>query len=128
MSDHSQWKATKAKAVKENNKKPIKFPKDMKFGAALDKVDATRKVYEKAGEKERDAAWAKAADAYFAAVAAANKAALTYQQALDGMELTPEAASTLDAELTMNYMRNLSKISKDGKRIEAQLAKARKTK
>ena len=125
MSDRSEWQATKAKAKKLNDNKSIKFPKDMKLGDALDKVESTRKAYSKAGEKEHNAAWAKAGDAYFKAAHDANTAAVTYQQALAGMQITAAARKALNAELSMNLLRNLAVVIKEGKRMEPQLAKAR---
>ena len=126
MSDRSEWQATKAKAKKLNDNKAFKFPKDMKLGDALDKVESTQKAYSKAGDKEHDAAWAKAADAYFKAASDANLAAVTYQQALAAMQITKAARSALDAELSMNLLRNLGVIIQEGKRMEPQLAKVRK--
>ena len=126
MSDRSEWQATKANAKELNGNKAIKFPKDMKLGDALDKVESTQKAYSKAGEKEHNAAWAKAGDAYFKAAHDANTAGVTYQQALAGMQLTEAARKALNAELSMNLLRNLGVVIKEGKRMEPQLAKARK--
>lgn len=126
MSDHSVWTAAKSRAKKLNGNKSFKFPTDMKLGEKLDKVDSTEKAWGKANTKERDEAWAAAGDAYFKAVAAANLAASTYHQALPNMGLTSEARKELDAELSVNLMRNLTVKIREGRRMEPMLAKARK--
>ena len=65
MSMRSDWVAAKARAKRFNNNVDVKFPRDLELGQALDKVEAAKKVFEKAGEKEHNAAWAKAGDAYY---------------------------------------------------------------
>jgi hypothetical protein len=124
--DRTEWQETKKKAKTLNDGKAIKFPKDMKLGDALDKVESTQKAYSKAGDKEHNAAWAKAGDAYFKAAKDANLAAVTYQQALPNMEITAAARKALNAELSMNLLRNLGVVIAEGKRMEPQLAKVRK--
>ena len=66
MSMRTKWQEAKAQAKRVNGGKEIKFPKDLKLGDALDKVEKLYKAYDKANDGEHDAAWAKAADAYFA--------------------------------------------------------------
>ena len=126
MSDHSDWKDTKSKAKKANDNKSFKFPKDMKLGDKLDKLESAEKKFSKAGEKEHDKDWAKAGEAYFKAASEAQKAALVYHQALPGMHLTEAAHDVLDAELAVNLLRNLNKVIAEGKRMEPLLERARK--
>ena len=127
MSMRSDWVAAKAKAKTHNSNKAVKFPKDLKLGDLLDKMEAKAKAYEKAQEGELDKAWAQAADAYFKAVLVAQNAALGYQQALNtpAMKSTVNLAARtdLDTHLSMIIMRKTSEILKDRDRLAAKVTR-----
>jgi hypothetical protein len=129
MSMRSDWTAAKARAKSHNNNTPVRFPKDLKLGDLLDKLEANKKLYAKAGEKELDKAWAKAADAYFASALAAEKAALGYQQALDTPAMTSSVNSVarrdLDSHLVMHIMSKTTEIIKDRDRLAPKIARLR---
>lgn len=126
MGMHSNWKAAKAKAKTLNKNAAFKFPTDMKLGAALDKMEAAEKVYKAAAAKELDAAWAKAADAYFQASKVVGTAAKTYMLALPKMKITPEARALLDSQLTMGILGKATKTMDESRRLESRLAKVRR--
>ena len=124
MSMRSDWTAAKNRAKSHNNNVAVKFPKDLKLGDMLDKMEANEKLYKKAAEKELDKAWAQAADTYFKSVLAAQQAALAYQQALDGVMKTTTnsvARQDLDTHLTMHIMAETTKILKDRDRLAAKI-------
>ena len=124
MSMRSDWTAAKNRAKSHNNNVAVKFPKDLKLGDKLDKMEANEKLYKKAAEKELNKAWAQAADTYFKSVLAAQVAALGYQQALDGaMKTTTNAVARqdLDTHLTMHIMAETTKLLKDRDRLAAKI-------
>ena len=129
MSMRSEWTAAKNRAKSHNNNTAVKFPKDVKLGDLLDKMEAAEKVYKKAQEGELGKAWDKAADTYFAAALAAEKAALAYQQALQTPAMTTTVNSVarrdLDTQLTMHIMAETTKIIKDRDRLAAKIARLR---
>ena len=128
MSMRADGQDAKAKAKRFNNNVEVKFPTDLKLGAALDMVEAAHKAYDKASSGEHNPAWAKAADAYFAAGKAANKIAVAYFQALPKLKINDQARKVLDTELTMSLMHQLGEIAKNAARLESNLAKQRKAK
>ena len=125
MSMRSEWTAAKARAKARNNNTAVKFPKDLKLGDKLDKMEANAKLYEKSNEGELGKAWAKAAGTYFKSVLDAEKAALGYQQALKGMEKTVNdvARRELDTHLTMHIMGKTTAAMKDRDRLAARITK-----
>jgi hypothetical protein len=125
MTLRTQWQTAKADAKKVNNRVEVKFPKNLRLGDALDKVEAAEKAYNKAGLGERNAAWAKTADAYFASAAAAKKIIQAYVAALPGMAINSQAKMELDSALSMKLLHQLNDIIKDGANMQAHLAKAR---
>ena len=125
MSMRSDWVAAKAAAKRVNNNTAVKFPKDLKLGDLLDKMETAEKAYKKAGEKELNKAWAKAADAYFASVLAAEKAALGYHQALPHMQINDVARSELDTHLTYHIMNKTTAAIRDRDRLAAKIARLR---
>ena len=128
MSMRSDWQKAKDNAKKFNNGVEIKFVPDLKLGDALDKVETTGKAFEKTRSGEHNAAWAKAADAHFAAASAAKKVLVAYFQALPKLKINDVAREKLDAELTVGLMHQIGEISKEAKRIEPLLVKAGKVK
>jgi hypothetical protein len=58
MSMRSDWTAAKARAKARNNNTSVKFPKDLKLGDKLDKMEANAKLYAKSNEGELGKAWA----------------------------------------------------------------------
>ena len=125
MAFRAQWQAAKAEAKKFNNKVEPKFPKNLKLGEALDKVEAAEKAYNKAGLGERNAAWAKTADAYFAAADKAKKIIRAYAAALPAMVANSQAKLELDSVLTGKILVQIDTIMRDSVRMQPQLAKAR---
>jgi hypothetical protein len=127
MSMRSDWTAAKARAKSHNNNTAVKFPKDLKLGDLLDKMEANAKLYSKAQEGELGKAWAKAAETYFASALAAEKAALGYQQTLQttAMKTTVNdvARRDLDSHLTMHIMSKTTEAIKDRDRLAAKIAR-----
>ena len=115
MSMRSDWQKAKDNAKKFNNGVEIKFVPDLKLGDALDKVETTGKAFEKTRSGEHNAAWA-------------NKVLVAYFQALPKLKINDVAREKLDAELTVGLMHQIGEISKEAKRIEPLLVKARKVK
>ena len=123
MSMRSDWIAAKARAKSHNNNTAVKFPKDLKLGDKLDKMEANAKLYAKSNKGELGKAWAQAADTYFKSVLVAQQTALAYQQALKGMETTVNdvARRDLDSHLTMHVMGQTTTILKDRDRLAARI-------
>jgi hypothetical protein len=122
MSMRSDWTAAKNRAKSHNNNKEIKFPKDLKLGEKLDKMEANAKLYAKSNKGELGKAWAQAADTYFKSALAAQQAALGYTQALDRMTTTNDVARRdLDSHLTMHIMAKTTVILKDRDRLKARV-------
>lgn len=126
MSMRADWVAAKARAKTHNNGQPVTFPKDLKLGSLLDKMEANEKLYKKAGEKELNRAWARAAETYFASVVAAQNAAAGYEEALKKLTTVNDVAKRdLDSHLTMRILAHTTTRLLDRDRLAAKIAKFR---
>jgi hypothetical protein len=125
MGMRTDWVAAKAKAKRMNNGQDVKFAKDLKLGAALDKVDATEKAYVKL-KGNFGPEWAKALDAWLAAGAAAHTIATTYFKQLDGLKVNSEAKHVLDSHISMAIFSKTNHIKDEGERLESKLKQHRK--
>ena len=125
MSMRTDWQAAKAEAKKANNNIEVKFPVSADLGPLFDKYEAAKKVYEKAKSGEQNAAWAKSAETYFAAVDAAGKAAKTYLLALPRLPITDKARQLLASRLAYGKVDELVKANKEAERLKPLIAKAK---
>jgi len=125
MSMRSFWQTAKADAKKVNKNIEVKFPVSADLGPLLDKYEAAKKDFEKSGNGEKNAAWAKAAEAYLAAIAAAGKAAKTYLLAVPHLAVTKEAQDLLHGRLAIGITDVLVQAGKDMERLKPLIVKAK---
>ena len=125
MSMRSNWQTAKAEAKKLNKNAEVKFPTSADLGPLLDKFEAAKKEFDKAKNGEKNAAWAKTAETYLAAIDAAGKAAKTYLQAIPKLAATKEARELLNSRLAYGITDELVKANKDGERLKPLIVKAK---